>query len=163
MSFVDGLIAASPKVVFLDIDGVICTRKGAGWTIDGRPLFRSLIHRPIRAIDPAAMQHLNDLCTRTGAEVVVSSMWLIDRDVRTIFAQRGFTGQFHHDWRTDADGPMRSHEIRRWLADHGNPNHVVIDDQLQQLLEIAHQVVLTNNYCGLTAADVTRAVQLLEG
>jgi len=148
-------------IIFLDIDGVICTRKGAGWTIDGRPLFRSLVRRPVRAIDSVAMRHLNDLCARSGADVVVSSMWRIDRDVRAIFVRRGFTGRFHEDWRTDADGPLRSDEIRRWLVDHDNPTHVVIDDQLQQLLEIAHRVVLTNNYCGLTGADVMRAAQVL--
>ena len=148
-------------IIFLDIDGVICTRKGAGWTIDGRPIFRSLVRRPVRAVDPVAMRNLNDLCAHTNATVVVSSMWRIARDVPAIFAQRGFTGRFHEDWRTDADGPLRSDEIRRWLVEHDNPIHVVIDDQLQQLLEIVHQVVLTNNYCGLTGDDVTRAMQVL--
>ena len=91
------------------------------------------MRRPPRAIDPTCLQRLGDLCGRTGALVVVSSTWRLDRDVPTIFRQRGFDGRFHDDWRTDLDGPTRGDEIGRWLAGHAVDAYVVIDDRPNQI------------------------------
>lgn len=143
------------------MDGVICTRKGAGWSLTGQPLVRSRLRLPVRAIDPATVQHLNDICILTGAVVVVSSMWRIYHDVPRILLARGFTGRCHVDWRTDADGPMRSDEIARWLDAHGWPSHVVLDDKADELVAFEHRLVLTHNYYGLTQCDAARAVDVL--
>ncbi|UIN23522.1 HAD domain-containing protein [Herbaspirillum frisingense] len=148
-------------VLFLDIDGVICTRKGAGWTRDGRPILRSIRRLPVRAIDPKTIKYLNTICSVTDAEVVVSSMWRIDRDVRQILSSRGFQGDFHEHWRTDADGPFRSDEIARWLGKHNWPEHIVIDDKESELMPFLDRLIKTNNYCGLRASDVDLAVGLL--
>ena len=91
------------------------------------------MRRPPRAIDPTCLQRLGDLCGSTGALVVVSSTWRLDRDVPTIFRQRGFDGRFHDDWRTDLDGPTRGDEIGRWLAGHAVDAYVVIDDRPNQI------------------------------
>lgn len=149
------------RVVFLDIDGVICTRRSAGWGPDGRPLGFSTRRRPVRAIGQAPMQHLNALCAETGALVVVSSTWRLSRDVPEIFSRHAFTGQFHPDWRTDADGPVRSEEIARWLQRHVVSSFVVIDDKSVELQPFADRLILTNNYQGLVRADVDRSVSLL--
>jgi hypothetical protein len=143
------------------MDGVICTRKGAGWSITGQPLVRSRLRLPVRAIDPATVQHLNDICMLTGAVVVVSSMWRIHHDVPRILLARGFTGRCHVEWRTDADGPLRSDEIARWLDAHHWPAHVVIDDKSSELAAFEQRLVLTHNYHGLTQHDAARAVDVL--
>lgn len=150
-------------VLFLDIDGVICARKGAGWTMDGKPILRVRGGRrlPVRAIDPKTIQYLNTICSVTDAEVVVSNMWRIDRDVRRLLCSRGFRGDFHENWRTDANGPFRSDEIARWLGKHNWPEHIVIDDKEGELIPFLGRLVKTNNYCGLRAADVAFAVGLL--
>ncbi|WP_154914241.1 HAD domain-containing protein [Pseudomonas fluorescens] len=151
----------SDPVVFLDMDGVICTRRGAGWSIHGRPLVHSCRRLPVRAIDPSTVLRLNELCAVTGAVVVISSTWRIRRDVPQILRARGFTGRCHVDWCTDADGRLRSDEIARWLDAHGGPPHVVIDDKAGELVAFEHRLVLTSNYCGLRQCDVERAVELL--
>lgn len=148
-------------VLFLDIDGVICTRKGAGWARDGKPILRCRRRLPVRAIDPKTIQYLNAICSVTDAEVVVSSMWRIDRDVRQLLCSRGFRGDFHENWRTDADGPFRSDEIARWLGKHNWPEHIVIDDKDSELMPFLGRLVKTNNYCGLRASDVDFALGLL--
>jgi hypothetical protein len=65
------------------------------------------------------------------------------------------------EWRTDADGPLRSDEIARWLDAHDWPAHVVIDDKSSELAAFEHRLVLTHNYHGLTQHDAARAVDLL--
>lgn len=143
------------------MDGVICTRKGAGWSITGQPLVRSRLRLPVRAIDLSTVQHLNSICISTGAVVVVSSMWRINHDVPQVLLARGFTGRCHVDWRTDADGPLRSDEIARWLDAHGWPPHVVLDDKAGELATFEHRLVLTHNYYGLTQCDAAQAVDVL--
>jgi hypothetical protein len=148
-------------IIFLDIDGVICTRKGAGWTRFGKPIYKSRIRRPVRAIDGNTVASLNRLCIQSGAAVVITSMWRLDRDVPAILRTVGFTGTIHESWRTDADGPTRGDEIRRWLEANGNPVHVVIDDKASELADFRERLVLTDNYSGLSRLDVDRAIHLL--
>lgn len=154
-------------VVFLDMDGVICTRKAAGWSKAGRPLVRRLvktmIRLPVRAIDMGAVARLDDICTRCAAEVVVSSMWRIDRDVPALLRMMGFRGAIHLDWRTDADGPTRGDEVTRWLDAHDYPAYVVLDDKPEELNAHSGRLVLTDNWSGLSQEDSIRAIDILGG
>jgi hypothetical protein len=150
------------RIVFLDIDGVLCTRRAAGWTRNGRPFTRGqLIRRPVRALDGNAIQRLNSLCSEANAHVVITSMWRLDRDVPSILRRSGFQGEFHTDWRTDADGPLRSDEIGRWLEAHDCRRFVVIDDSLTDVESLRDNLVLTDNYLGLEYGDIERATRIL--
>jgi len=65
-------------VIFLDIDGVNCTRKAAGWSIKGRRLVKRLVtmlvRRPARAIDVDTK--LDTLATKADLhEALNSQMW----------------------------------------------------------------------------------------
>lgn len=156
-----GMMAA--RIVFLDMDGVLCTRKGAGWPRSRHihvPLYVLGRKRPPRAIDPACVALLDSLCAATGATVVVSSNWRKHRDVPGILAAHGFSGPIHADWRTDWDGPRREDEISRWLAAHGNPRHVVIDDKPVECAANG-MLVLTDNWRGLQDDDARVALDWL--
>ncbi len=148
------------RIVFLDIDGVLCTRKAAGWTRDDKPMHSRRVQRPVRALDGGCISRLNAICRNNAATVVVTSMWRIERDVPNILKAVGFSGSFHADWRTDADGPTRAAEIMRWLDGHGAHEFIVIDDWLQGLESLRNKLVLTNNYLGLELWDVDRAAEL---
>ena len=152
-------------VIFLDIDGVLCTRFGAGWSRTGRRLWRAgaQVRMPARAIDLHAVARLNDLCNRSNAQIVVSSSWRINRDVPLLLKRAGFSGAFHVDWRTDADGPARQDEVARWLSTHEPVEYVVIDDWLLGLEQLRSRLVLVDNYRGLAPKDVDRALELLQG
>ena len=89
------------SIIFLDIDGVLCTRQAAGWTRAGGRLVKGLRMRmPARAVDARAVARLNALVAASNALVVVTSMWRIDRDVPSLLKRVGFAGAFHADWRT---------------------------------------------------------------
>lgn len=148
-------------IIFLDIDGVLCTRMAAGWPRHGAPLVRSIVRRPVRSIDTKAVTKLNALCAEVNALIVVTSMWRVDRDVPAILKRAGLTSEFHKDWRTDANGPTRADEVGRWLAAHGAVDYVLIDDTPKGIEAMQSRVVLTDNYQGLTANDVDRALRIL--
>lgn len=152
------------RIVFLDIDGVLCTRKAAGWSRNGQPIIKGILRRrPARALDGNAVQRLNTLCVTGSAVVVVTSTWRLDRDVPSILRRAGFSGRFHADWCTDAHGPTRADEITRWLAAHGTDRFIVLDDKLRGLEPFRDSLVLVDNYHGLELCDLDRAAQLLEG
>jgi len=149
------------NVVFLDIDGVLCTRKAAGWTRRGKPFVKGLlIRRPVRAFDRGAIERLNTLCSENSAHVVVTSMWRIDRDVPSILKQVGFSGAFHNDWHTDIEGPTRADEVNRWLLAHQTSSFIVIDDKLQGVEPLVQHLVLVDNYHGFEWCDLDRASQM---
>lgn len=126
-------------------------------------MVRGRIRLPVRALSSRAIANLDKLCLASSAQIVVSSMWRIDRDVPSILTVAGFKGQFHPDWRTDTDGPQRSDEIERWLDAHGGPSYIVIDDKQDDLASMRTRLVLTDNYTGLTAADVESGLLVMGG
>lgn len=58
------------KLIFLDMDGVMNNER----SFRARTDFSDLA-----VVDPACVANLNDLLTRSGAELVLSSTWRIDR------------------------------------------------------------------------------------
>ena len=57
------------KIIFLDIDGVLCTAKSVGLlktNIDGRLA---------KQFDPDCVVRLNHITDATGAQIVISSSW----------------------------------------------------------------------------------------
>lgn len=109
-------MAEAPKIIFLDIDGVLNTILTWG----KRPLNES--------IDPERVQRIKNLCDETGAKIVISSTW------RKLFSLEELkkmldplpvidtTPSLNTGWRCD--------EIRFWL--HTQPEiplkFVIIDD-----------------------------------
>lgn len=125
------------KVIFLDFDGVLNS-----WPFkQARPplprpsyeMTRDELHD--RAIDGAAIARLNVIVERTGAVVVVSSMWrtmLLRADLRGLLARNGFTGKTID--KTPGAGGNRGEQIRQWLdnvikAGRTIDAFVIIDDE----------------------------------
>lgn len=118
-------------VIFLDIDGVICT------TLSTRlsALLRLPLERQI--FDPAALFWLRWLVRWSGAEIVLCSSW---RDALTVDdpLSRAFIGNLYDRLSRNgtpiADAAPRlpsgdkGEEILAWLAEHPGRRYVVLDD-----------------------------------
>jgi hypothetical protein len=120
------------KVVFLDMDGVLCTPRAA-LALGDRGI--------ITVLDPVAVGMLNILCLRADAELVISSSWrkmYPEHAFRSMLWMAGVRVEIHRDWRTvDAwdEGmnwhgmTLRGHEIEEWLSRHPEiTHHVILDD-----------------------------------
>src|SRR5689334_1687229 len=102
------------KVIFLDFDGVLNSlaflRKEPG---------------PLDRLDPAAVARLSALAQRSGAKVVISSSWRLQRsldDLRHLLRSLGFAGEvvgrtpdLTATVRVADSSAVRSMEIRAWL------------------------------------------------
>ena len=117
------------KIVFLDIDDVICTTRAH--EASGGSLQK-------RALDPVAIAHLNEIhAAFPEIRYVVNSTWRLIMDFEEIFRRfhkAGFTGLFHDDWRTpdqvnETGKRFRGDAVNAWLALHPEISvYVCLDD-----------------------------------
>jgi len=110
-------------VVFLDIDGVICTRRVHAAFKDSGTWWRP---------DPVATRLVSRLSVECGAAVVISSSWRkMDprEDIHGMLRKGGFRGFFHDDWATPVLKGFRGDEVAAWLAAHPEVEKwVALDD-----------------------------------
>jgi HAD domain in Swiss Army Knife RNA repair proteins len=136
------------RVIFLDIDGVLAPIRH--WDRYGD-------------LDPACIQVLNEIVTRGGADVVVSSTWRYGKTVAELQAMldaEGFTGRVLDKTPTGAPGADRGEEIAAWLTEHPVSGYVILDDHVDMGQLRAH-LVQTQPAQGLQPADATRALAML--
>lgn len=107
------------------------------------------------------MTCLNLITARTNPLLVVSSSWRTRGDCRGGLREIGVVADFHEDWATDTEGPHRGAEIERWLASHGRPPYVVVDDWPDGLQEHQAHLVQTDFRIGLQSHDIDAAVRIL--
>lgn len=118
-------------VIFLDIDGVICTRLSARIsTLLRLPLERQLF-------DPLALYWLRWLVRRSGAKIVLASSWRDALEVDDPLC-RAFIGNLYGSLagnRTPVDDAAprlpsgdKGEEILAWLDSHACARYVVLDD-----------------------------------
>lgn len=147
------------KIVFLDIDGVLCTERAivaAGdpdfgpWPLD--PVAVALVGR-LADIDP-------DL------RFVLSSDWrtaFTHEEIATRFKNHGFIGRWHEDWRTPslASG-RRGQEIEAWLENHPEVDlYVCIDDRKRGYGGVHPIVHVRNHEDGFGLAHFRKACCIL--
>lgn len=117
------------KLIFLDIDGVLNSwRFYKNNALKGKK--PSML--PDDQIDPKAVGHLNEIIEATGALVVVSSTWRLNRtpkQLQEILNKFGFIGCIigkTPSMHRDAEGKRlyRGDEIQYWLNDN---KHIVVD------------------------------------
>ncbi|MFB9970064.1 HAD domain-containing protein [Pseudoroseomonas cervicalis] len=154
------------SVIFLDIDGVLALRVPPPVSVPfrhsrGRFPAQPPIHSSRRVLVPHCIGALNTITAASGAGLVVSSSWRLRGDVRPVLRNAGVRGTFHEDWRTDDAGPNRGAEISRWLAGHGYPTFLVIDDWLPGLEGLRGNLLFVDWRCGLQAGQVDAAVARL--
>lgn len=107
------------KVIFLDIDGVLNSKK--------TPNPRELPY----IVDKKLLSRLNKLLERTGAKVVLSSTWRIDPV--GLLAAKHWGVPFIGCCPDMPESPRRK-EILSWLAKHPKvTRYVVIDDEDDEL------------------------------
>ena len=118
-------------VIFLDIDGVLCT-----------PLsFRlnSLLRLPVerQRFDPIALFWLRRLVKRTGAQLVLSSSWrnglYVDDDWCRAITQNLYDRLARNktplmDATPIHDRGDKSTEITAWLEQHPHTRYIILDD-----------------------------------
>ncbi len=146
------------RLLFLDIDGVC---NSAEWF--EKMQADALSRRPIsHMIDPECVARLNRLLERSGAHVVISSSWRIIHilgEINAALVEKGFTGKIIG--KTPVRGPNRGSEIQKWLSDHyRDAENIVILDDNSDMGHLMPCLVLTSWSCGLTDADVDRALAL---
>lgn len=118
-------------VIFLDIDGVVCT------TLSTR--LSALLRLPLerQAFDPLALFWLRWLVRRSGAEIVLCSSWRDALEVDDPLC-RAFIGNLYDSLARNGT-PIseavprlpsgdKGEEILAWLAEHPREGYVVLDD-----------------------------------
>lgn len=152
------------KLIFLDIDGVMVTHATWGQRRD---------HGHANA-DPTCIAVLNHIIAQTGADIVVTSVWRLDRNLaelrEIINLHFGITGRVVD--RTPRlikkqDGiyvaQERGEEIAAWLNDYERypiESFVILDDDAD-MGALKDRLVQTSFERGLTMADAERAIELL--
>ena len=155
-----------PVVIFLDIDGVVCT------TLSTR--LSALLRLPMerQLFDPIALFWLRWLARRTGAEIVLCSSW---RDALTVDDPlcRAFIGNLYgrlaRNGTPIADAAPRlpsgdkGEEILAWLAEHPGRRYVVLDDHDCFALgpQVRERWVPVPSDRGLRCAEAKAALNML--
>ena len=156
----------SKPVLFLDVDGVLCTPLSVrlDW----------LLRRPmdLQCFDPIALFWLGRLVRRTGAQVVLSSSWrysLEDGDP--------LTGRILHNLYACLAahgapvagiapilGVSKGEEIAAWLAGHPGRSCAILDDRADEFAAapaLRPRLVLVDGRRGLRRRDYRQALALL--
>jgi hypothetical protein len=158
------------KIIFLDIDGVICNREQ--WR--SRVQFEGL---SLCNFDQESVKLLNQLTDKTGAEIVISSTWRrgSEEDFTSLmfwFRNQGVTGRIMDRTPVDnSDNAQRGDEIKQWLnANFGRVDaFVVLDDDsdmrgvedhfVQTLIRVEDERMLEE---GLKQIHVDKAIAILD-
>lgn len=153
------------KIIFLDIDGVLCTfRSHIGQDQHGQS-------GTMKALDREAVGLLNVLAEAGGVPVryVLSSTW------RKHFTKEGMTahlrsfgwrGEFHDHWCTviRSQYGFRGYEVREWLLCHPDTvDWIAIDDNSDFTPEQKARLVLTHVDDGMSWENFLDANRILHG
>jgi hypothetical protein len=145
----------SDKIIFLDIDGVLCTQRtvyaseAAMW----------------RELDTVAIRMLNKIALKTSAKFVLSSTWRKLQNDPTFLHTCGFIGQFHRDWRTgNSSSGFRGREVAEWLREHEGEweRYAILDDSTDFYDYMLPVFVRTCTDNGLLAEHYVKLLALLE-
>lgn len=149
-----------PPIIFLDIDGVLCTVR-SHIAYGGQGLMQHL--------DPVAVKLVAHIARVAKAQIVLSSTWREFHDQKGMTAILQNSGwdvvPWHQNWKTPVrkDG-VRHVEILNWLSDNGGAaetNFIVIDDRPVFLAEHSDKMVRTKDDEGFLFSDFQRACRIL--
>jgi len=155
----------STKIIFLDIDGVLCTHRACVPKND-EGIFTYL--------DPVGIDMLNDICDKTGAKIVVSSSWRkLTKNMDMVLASAGLKQKHlyfsihdnnNHGFYTphvSVKGNDRGYEIEDWLEHHSNiTDYIILDDNTDFLDHQKPFLVQTDCYDGIGYRDYKKVLQL---
>jgi hypothetical protein len=150
------------KVIFLDIDGVLCNHESIAAGYKARTCAEQDPYGP--HVDCVAA--LNRVIEQTGAFIVLSSTWRKAGDAHKrmplTLKRWGVEGTMigcTPFWSYDVH---RGAEIRRWIETVRTPvtSFVILDDD-SDMGNLTHRLVKTDHIVGLTEADADRAIAIL--
>lgn len=150
-------------VIFLDIDGVLCTwRSHIAYGGDGGLM---------QHLDPVAVRLVAQLCRETNAQLVLSSTWRHHHDqlsMTGILQNAGFdTIPWHQIWKTPTAQKKlslpscRGDEIDAWLENAKPEVYVILDDFDNFHEHHKASLVLTPENNGLTWENYKAALRIL--
>ena len=117
------------KYLFLDIDGVLNHEE---WYRNRCPHLKDKFEEWWEdCFDPECVKRVNKIIEKTGAKIVVSSSWRLDRELKRYFEKIGLPTDFDRTpslHRTEDDWPDRGEEIDEFLKDHLCESYVILDD-----------------------------------
>lgn len=161
------------KIIFLDIDGVICTHRACLSNPD-TGIFRKW--------DPIAIDMINYLCDQSGAKIVVSSSWRKDtNNLQMTLAVGGLHQRhFYHDHDYDIEPnkedqygfmtpkyvfnqEIRGDQVQHWLdkRKHLIDTYIILDDNTDFHDYQKNQLVITDCYNGMSFENFQKAKELL--
>jgi hypothetical protein len=145
------------KVLFLDIDGVLNSRRTL-IAHNGYP--HGFEPDQMKMFDHAALGLIRDLCRHSGAVVVLSSSWRILHLVEEVAA--GFDLPVID--RTPSLAGNRGQEIAAWLAAHPSVVvYAIVDDNSDMLESQRTHFVQTSEEEGLSFRDYAALKRILNG
>jgi len=161
------------KVIFLDIDGVLNSRK---WF---KEVYKESNPKPKYHIDPSTIKLLNHIIYMTGAKIVISSTWRAGREsgwFNWLFKQYGFNGLVIGKTPTINHDKViipRGIEIMDFYGRfYGHPGHfeehpsrlysyVILDDDNDMLYEQKDNFINTEFETGLLPCHVPKIINIL--
>jgi len=151
------------KVLFLDIDGVLNSRKWYEANKDAINLESGIMYRSSVELDPEACALVNELCESEDLRIVISSTWRrlhTKGEITDMFAYRGLFAPVISQT-PQLRSSFRGQEIEEWLyARYIVEKYVILDDDGDFY---PHQhLVRTDNAVGVTAKNIEKAKELLK-
>ncbi len=163
------------NIIFLDIDGVLCTTRTCVAQRLGDP-----VSGRFREFDIVGCGLIRTICHKSDAKIVISSTWRLGADItgknkegfksslHDNLEEGGLIQYIHEDWRTkdlrfSTEDIWRGHEIQEWLGRHPEvKKYVILDDDCDMLLEQKPYFVNTDANNGITYEDYKKIIEILK-
>lgn len=144
------------RIVFLDIDGVLCTEKSyLAYGTEGI-MFEW---------DDLACRFLKTICERSKTKIVISSSWRVgennQKDLHKQLKKYGLEEHLHQDKYTKSFSGIRGNEIEDWLKRNGHEEYVILDDVDEMLPEQKPFFIKTDPWEGLMYHDYQKVLAIL--
>jgi len=146
-------------VLFLDIDGVICTNRA--YVASGQDKHKSIL----RSWDLTSLQLVDRIALDYNLSVVISSTWRQQYDVPLILLTHGFKATFHQDDETPRTSHSRGDQIWDWLNRNKDVrNFIIFDDDTNGIEEsnLHPFQTVTSDYDGVLYSHYKKAQRILD-
>lgn len=169
------------KVIFLDIDGVLNSQlyyKSDRFNKARQEAEAAQGNRfgwEAEDLDTLAIEYLNELLTKSGSKVVISSVWRMSHtqeELQKLLNYRGFTGELIGCTPRLGEECVRGNEIRQWIKKNearlgcrysDYSSYIIFDDDSDMLLQQQPNFLLVDGYVGLTPNLCYKALHRLGG
>lgn len=134
-----------PKYLFLDVDGVL---NHEHWYEELHKKGKDSPPFPFSCFDPECVGRVNEIIEKTGAHLVISSSWRLDKCLSETLTKVGLCSEFDvtPSWRDTVyykKFKCRGDEIQDFLNKHPHSNYVILDDDNDMLDEQRDHFVRT--------------------